>query len=155
MTNAKVSPIPPGFQTVTPHLICAGATDAMDFYKKAFNAVELARLLGPDGGLMHGCLRIGNAPIMLGEECPDYGVVGPKSLNGSGVVIHLFVEDVDAFMAHAEAAGAKITMPAADMFWGDRYGQLEDPFGHRWSVATHMQDLTPEQIIEGSKNCIP
>ena len=136
--------IPDGMHSVTPHLICAGASDAIDFYKKAFNAVELSRLPGPNGKLMHGSIRIGDSTIMLADEFPDYGSFGPKALKGSPVVIHLYVDDADAFAAHAVAAGAKLTMPVADMFWGDRYGQLEDPFGHRWSVATHVRDVTPE-----------
>jgi len=132
--------------SVTPHLICAGAADAIDFYKKAFNAIELSRLPGQSGKLLHGSIRIGDSTVMLSDEFPEMGGLGPKSLKGSPVTIHLYVEDVDAFAARATAAGAKITMPVADMFWGDRYGQFEDPFGHRWSVATHVRDVTPDEI---------
>jgi PhnB protein len=146
MAKTKVNPIPHGMRTVTPHLICAGAADAIEFYKKAFNAVEVMRLSGPDGKLMHACIRIGDSAVMLVDESPKWGALGPKSLKGSPVTIHLFVEDVDAFAKRAVAAGAKITMPIADMFWGDRYGQLEDPFGHRWSVATHVRDMSPDEI---------
>ena len=142
----KVKPIPDGMHTVTPHLICAGAADAIEFYKKAFNAVEVLRLPGPQGRLMHAMIRIGDSPVMLVDEMPEWGAFGPKSLKGSPVTIHLFVEDVDAFVARAVGAGAKITMPVADMFWGDRYGQLEDPFAHRWSVATHLRDMSPEEL---------
>jgi uncharacterized glyoxalase superfamily protein PhnB len=98
---------------------------------------------------MHAAVKIGDSTLMLVDENPQWGSFGPKSLNGSPVTIHLYVPDVDATVAQAVAAGAKVTMPVADMFWGDRYGQLEDPFGHRWSVATHTVDLTPEQIREG------
>jgi uncharacterized glyoxalase superfamily protein PhnB len=146
MATAKVKPIPDGMHSVTPHLICAGASDAIDFYKKAFNAVELSRLPGASGKLLHGAIRIGDSTVMLSDEFPEMGGLGPKSLKGSPVTIHLYVEDVDAFAARAVAAGAKVTMPIADMFWGDRYGQLEDPFGHRWSVGTHIKDVTPEEI---------
>ena len=142
----KVKPIPDGMHSVTPHLVCAGAADAIEFYKKAFNATELSRLPGKQGKLMHGSIRIGDSTIMLADEFPDWGSFGPKALKGSPVTIHLYVEDVDAFVKQAVAAGAKVTMPVADMFWGDRYGQLEDPFGHRWSVATHVRDVTPEEM---------
>jgi PhnB protein len=146
MSASKVKAIPDGMHSLTPHLICAGAASAIEFYKKAFNAVELMRLPGPDGKLVHGAVRIGDSMLMLVDENEAWGSFGPKALKGSPVVIHLQVEDVDAAMAQAAAAGATITMPATDMFWGDRYGQVEDPFGHRWSVATHTKDLTHEQI---------
>ncbi len=108
------------------------------FYKKAFNAQELARIPGPGGKLMHAMLQIGDSRLMLNDEFRDFGGFGPHYLKGSPVTIHLYVTDVDAQVAQAVAAGAKLTMPVADMFWGDRYGQLEDPFGHKWSVATHL-----------------
>ena len=146
--SQQVKRIPDGMHTVTPHLVCAGAADAMEFYKKAFNAVELSRLPGPGGKLMHASLRIGNSVIMLSDDFPEHGSSGPKALKGTPVVLHLYVEDADAFAKRAAGAGAKITMPVADMFWGDRYGQLEDPFGHRWSVATHVRDMKPEEIQE-------
>ena len=142
----KAKPVPDDMHTVTPHLVCAGAADAIEFYKKAFNAVEGGRLPGPNGRLMHAMVRIEGSAVMLVDEMPEWGALGPKSLKGSPVTIHLYVEDVDAFVKRAVAAGAKITMPVADMFWGDRYGRLEDPFGHHWSVATHKRDLSPEEI---------
>ncbi|MGA6925649.1 MAG: VOC family protein [Desulfosarcina sp.] len=145
-TMPKVKPIPEGMHTVTPHLVCAGAADAIDFYKKAFNAVETLRLPGPNGKLMHAEIRIGDSTIMLAEESPEWGALGPKSLKGSPVTLHLSVENIDAFVERAVAAGAKITMPVADTFWGDRYGQLEDPFGHRWSVATNVREMSLEEI---------
>jgi PhnB protein len=146
MSKAKVKPIPDGTHSLTAHIVCAGAFDAMDFYKKAFNAVEEMRMPGPDGKLMHGCVRIGDSQLMLVEENPAWGAFGPKALKGSPVTIHLTVENVDAVVAQAVAAGAKITMPVEDAFWGDRYGQIEDPFGHKWSVATHIRDMSDEEI---------
>ncbi|MFC3106947.1 VOC family protein [Undibacterium arcticum] len=142
----QVKSIPEGMHTVTPHLVCAGAADAIEFYKKAFNAVEMGRMPGPQGKLMHAMIRIGDSSIMLVDEFPDWGSFGPKSLKGSPVTIHLYVDDVDAVVERAVGAGAKITMPIEDMFWGDRYGKLEDPFGHSWSVATHMRDVSPEEM---------
>ena len=147
----RVKPIPQGMTAVTPHLVCAGAAAAIEFYKKAFGAVEELRLPAPGGKLMHAMIRIGGAPIMLVDEAPEWGMLGPKSLKGSPVTIHLFVDDVDAFAARAVKAGATVTMPVQDMFWGDRYGTLEDPYGHRWSVATHLRDLTPKEIAEAMK----
>ena len=141
-------PIPNDMHTVTPHLVCAGAADAIEFYKQAFNAVEAGRLPGAQGKLMHAMIRIGGSAVMLVDEMPACNALGPRTLKGSPVTIHLYVPDVDAFVARAVATGAKITVPVADMFWGDRYGVIEDPFGHQWSVATHQQDLTPEQIGE-------
>jgi PhnB protein len=138
--------IPDGMHTVTPHLICANASAAIEFYKKAFNASETSRLPGPGGRLMHASLRIGDSTVMLVDEMPEHGALGPKSLKGSPVAIHLYVEDADATAAQAVAAGAKTIMPVTDMFWGDRYGQLEDPFGHRWSIATHVRDVTPAEM---------
>ncbi|MGH6892187.1 MAG: VOC family protein, partial [Dongiaceae bacterium] len=143
---------PEGMHSVTPHLICDGAAAAIDFYKEAFNAVEIARLPGPQGKLMHAMIRIGDSAVMLVDENPDWGMLGPKSLKGTPVTIHLYVEDVDAFVARAVAAGAKITMPLDDMFWGDRYGRLEDPFGHHWSVATQIRDVTLEEMQQAMQS---
>ena len=142
----KVKPVPDGMHTVTPHLVCGGAAAAIEFYKKAFNAVELGRLPGPQGRLMHAMISIENSPVMLVDEMPEWGALGPKALKGSPVTIHVYVDNVDAFVARAVTAGAKITMPVADMFWGDRYGKLEDPFGHHWSIATHMREVSPEEM---------
>lgn len=141
----KVKPIPEGMHTVTPHLVCAGAADAIEFYKRAFGAVQAARLPGPQGKLMHAMIRIGDSAVMLVDEFPEMGALSPQSLKGSPVTIHLYVEDVDATVARAVKAGAKVTMPVADQFWGDRYGQLVDPFGHRWSVGTHIRDVSMEE----------
>ncbi len=142
----NVKPIPDGMHAVTPHLVCAGAAEAIEFYKKAFGAVDEGRLPGPDGKLMHAMIRIGGSAVMLVDEMPQWGALGPKSLEGSPVTLHLYVEDVDAAVKRAVAAGAKVTMPVEDMFWGDRYGKLEDPFGHHWSVATHKRDVTDEEM---------
>lgn len=151
MSKTQVNPIPEGMHRVTPHLVCAGAADAIEFYKKAFNAVEIGRTAGPQGKLLHGLIRIGDSKVMLVDEFPDWGSFGPKSLKGSPVTMHLYVEDVDAFVAHAAAAGTKITMPLQDMFWGDRYCKLEDPFGHHWSVATHVRDVSPEEMQQAAQ----
>jgi uncharacterized glyoxalase superfamily protein PhnB len=137
--------IPQGMHSITPHLICAGAAKAIEFYKAAFGATEEARLPGPDGRLMHASVKIGDSQVMLVDEMPEWGALGPKSLKGSPVTIHLYVDDVDAVVARAVKAGAKVTMPVADQFWGDRYGKLEDPFGHHWSVATHVRDVSMEE----------
>jgi PhnB protein len=149
-----VRPIPEGMHSVTPHLVCAGAAEAIDFYVRAFGAVDLGRLAGPDGKLMHAMIRIGDSALMLVDEFPEWGALGPKALKGSPVTIHLYVEDVDRFVERAVAAGATLKMPVADAFWGDRYGQLEDPFGHHWSVATHVRDLSDEEIrAAAAKGC--
>ena len=148
---AKVKAIPEGMHTVTPHLVCAGAADAIEFYKKAFGATELMRLPGPDGKLVHGAVRIEGSVVMLVDENPEWGALGPKALKGSPVTIHVYVSDVDSFVAKAVEAGAKITMPIDDMFWGDRYGIVEDPFGHHWSVATHIRDVKPEELSEAMR----
>jgi PhnB protein len=144
--SPKSKPMPAGMHTVTPHIICAGAAEAIEFYEKAFGATEMFRLPGPDGKLMHGSIRIGDSAVMLAEENEKHGIFGPKRLNGSPVIIHLYVEDADAFVARAAEAGANVTMPVAEMFWGDRYGRLQDPFGHMWSVSTHVRDVTPDEM---------
>ena len=146
MSAPAVKPIPEGMHSLTPHLICAGAADAIKFYTEAFGAVEQFRLPGPEGKLMHACVKIGDSMLMLVDEMAGCSMLGPRSLKGSPVAIHLYVPNVDAVVAQAEAAGARVTMPAADMFWGDRFAQLEDPFGHRWSVATHQRDVPMEEM---------
>ena len=146
MSTAKVKPIPDGMHSVTPHLICSDADAAIDFYQKAFGATNVHRMPGPDGKLMHGQMRIGDSQVMLANENAQFGMLGPLALKGSPVIIHLYVEDADAFVAKAAAAGAKVTMPVSDTFWGDRYGVVEDPYGHRWSIATHTRDVTPAEM---------
>jgi len=151
MQMPKVKPVPEGMHSITPHLICAGAAEAIEFYKKAFGAVEEARLPGPGGKLMHAMIRIGDSAVMLVDEMPEWCAMGPKSLKGSPVTIHLYVENADATFERAVKAGAKVTMPLADQFWGDRYGKLEDPFGHHWSVATHVRDVSMEEAQQAMK----
>jgi PhnB protein len=146
MSTPADQPIPPGMHSVTPHLVCAGAAEAIDFYTRAFDAVELARLPGPQGKLMHAMVKIGDSVLMLVDEMPECGGLGPKALKGSPVTLHLYVADVDAAFAQAVEAGGRVTMPVADMFWGDRYGRIEDPFGHQWSLATHTRDVSPEDM---------
>lgn len=141
-----VQAIPPGMTAITPHLTCRNAAAAIDFYKQAFGAVECARLPSPDGKLAHAQLNIGGASLMLVDEYAEQGMLSPQALNGSPVTIHLYVVDADTTFAQAIAAGASVTMPLTDMFWGDRYGRLVDPFGHHWSVATHQRDLSPAEI---------
>jgi PhnB protein len=142
----SVRPIPEGMHTVTPHLVCDGAADALAFYAQAFGAVEMGRMEGPGGKIMPAQMTIGDSHIMLADAFPEYGSRGPLDLQGTPVVIHLYVPDADATWEQALAAGAKPVMPLSDMFWGDRYGQVVDPFGHRWSIATHQRDMTPEQM---------
>lgn len=150
-----VQAVPEGMHTLTPHLICAGAAAAIDFYKKAFGAVELTRMPGPGNRIMHASIRIGDSVMMLADEFPEYGGKGPTLLGGSPVTLHIYVPNADAVFAQAVAAGAAVKMPMADMFWGDRYGQVTDPFGHSWSIATHMHDYTPEQMDEQMKKTMP
>jgi PhnB protein len=147
----KVNPIPEGMHTVTPHLICAGAADAIEFYKKAFGAVETGRLPGPNGTVVHASLRIGDSSIMLMDEAPEWKSLGPRALKGTPVTIHLYVEDADAVAARAVKAGARAVMPVDDMFWGDRYGVIEDPFGHHWSIGTHVRDVSREEMAAAMK----
>jgi len=151
MAKARTKAVPKDMHSVTPHLVCAGAADAIEFYRKAFGATEEVRLPGPGGKLMHAMIRIGGSAIMLADEMPEWGSLGPKALKGSPVTIHLYVDDVDTFVERAVKAGAKVTMPVDDMFWGDRYGKLEDPFGHHWSVATHQRDVTAEEMAQAMK----
>lgn len=138
--------IPAGMTAVTPHLTCRDAAAAIDFYQRAFGAEECSRLAAPDGRVMHAQIRIGGAFVMLVDEYPELGCLSPLGLGGSPVTIHLYVEDADAAFARAVAAGATVTLPLADQFWGDRYGRVSDPFGHHWSIATHLRDLSPAEI---------
>jgi PhnB protein len=148
------NPIPPGMHTITPHLVCAGAEDAIEFYKKAFNAQEHGRLKGPDGKLMHGLIQIGDSMLMLVDEYPDWNSLGPNARNGTSVTLHLYVKDADQQFKQAIAAGCTVHMPLDDMFWGDRYGIVQDPFGHQWSIATHMRDVSPQEIqAAAAKGC--
>ncbi len=144
----SVKRVPEGHHTITPHLVCRGAANAMAFYKKAFGAEEIMRMSGPDGqSIMHGEMKIGDSIFFVNDEFPGM-CVSPQGLNGSPVTIHLYVEDCDAVFNRAAAAGAQPAMPLADMFWGDRYGLLIDPFGHRWSVASHIEDVSPQECMK-------
>jgi PhnB protein len=147
----KVKPVPDGMPAITPHLVCDGAAKAIEFYKTAFGAVETGRLPGGGGKLMHAAIKIFGAPVFLVDAMPEYNVHGPLALKGSPVTIHLSVDDADAVFARAVKAGATVTMPLADQFWGDRYGKLVDPFGHHWSIATHIRDVTPAEMQEAMK----
>lgn len=140
-------PIPDGYSTITASLIVKDAINAIEFYKKAFGAQELYRFLGPDGKtIMHTELKIGNSRIMLSEEAPQMNCRSPQSLGGTGIHIYMYVDDADTTFNKAVAVGAKPTMPIADMFWGDRFGTIEDPFGHVWGIATHKKDMSTEEI---------
>jgi uncharacterized glyoxalase superfamily protein PhnB len=132
--------------SLSPHLVCRDAAKAIDFYKKAFGAVEMMRLPAPNGKLMHAALQVNGGVLMLVDEMPEHGALSPLSLKGTPVTLHLNVEDVDTAFARAVKAGATVVMPVADMFWGDRYGVLKDPFGHQWSIATHQRDMTAKEI---------
>ena len=142
----KVEPMPAEYSGVIPYLSVNDAAAAIEFYKQGFGATELMRLPGPDGKLGHAEIRIGNALVMLADEFPDYGNLSPKTLGGSAVRLHMYVEDVDAFFEKAVAAGAKVLIPIADQFYGDRSGRLEDPFGHVWLISTHTEDVSPEEM---------
>lgn len=153
-----VSPIPAGHDGLIPHLVCGNCAQAIEFYKKAFDAVEVSRMPGPDGRLMHAEVRIGGRPLFLVDDFPEYcggKSQSPQGLGGTSVTIHRYVENCDAAIGKAVDAGATVRMPAQDMFWGDRYGQIVDPFGHCWSIATHQQDLTPEQMMKNMEAAMP
>jgi PhnB protein len=146
---ATAKRLPEGQRSVTPHLVVRDAARAIDFYEQALGAEELMRIPAPGGPLMHAELRLGDSRVFLVDEFPESpmeGIGSPRQLGATTVTIHLFVDDVDAVVQRASAAGAKVTQPPTDMFWGDRYARIVDPFGHSWSIATHLEDLTPEQI---------
>src|SRR5688572_21651118 len=142
----KAKPIPEGYHTVTPYLIVRDAARAMDFYKRAFNATELVRMPGPGGKIMHAEIKIGDSPIMFADECPEMKALGPQTIGGSPIFIILYVEDVDSLFAQATAAGAKVERPLENQFYGDRSATLMDPFGHRWTISTHIEDVSPEEM---------
>jgi PhnB protein len=147
MTKVEPTQRSKGYHSVTPVLTVANAKEAIDFYKKAFGAEEREICYGPDGKqVMHAEIKIGDSIIMLNDEFPTMGCVGPKALGGSPVSLFIYVENVDSVYERAVKAGATATMPVADQFWGDRFGQLTDPYGHKWGISTHIADLTPEQI---------
>ena len=144
--------VPDGYHTATPYLSVKNAGEAIDFYKRAFGAEEIVRMPGPDGkSVMHAEIKIGNSMLMIADEFPQAEVKSPKTLGGTSVNIFLYVQDADATFQKAVNAGAKVTMPPTDMFWGDRYGKIVDPYGHSWGIATHKLDMTPEEIEKGQK----
>ena len=140
--------VPDGFHRVTPHLVVRNAAEMIEFYKKAFGAVEKRRAPGPGGKIIHAELEIGDSKVFLNDEFPEMGAVSPLGTKGTSVTLHLFVEDANKQFNQAVAAGAEVVMPLADQFWGDRYGIVKDPSGHQWSISSHMEDLTPEQMQE-------
>ncbi|MGH9401439.1 MAG: VOC family protein [Terriglobia bacterium] len=144
--GGKVKPIPEGYHTATPYLIVSGGANAIEFYKKAFGAKELLRMAQPDGRIGHAEIKIGDSVIMLADEHPEIGARSPQTLGGSPVSIHLYVEDVDAVFNQAIAAGAKVQRRLQDEFYGDRTGGVLDPFGHVWYIATHIEDIAPEEL---------
>jgi PhnB protein len=145
---AKASnPVPPGFQTVTAHLTVPGAAEYIEFLKKAFSAVEISRAPGPGGKLMHAEVRIGDSIVMLNDDFPEFGLP-PLAKGRLPVTLHIYLPDVDSAWAQATAAGCQVTMPLDDQFWGDRYGQVTDPYGFTWSLATHKEDLTDAEKQE-------
>jgi uncharacterized glyoxalase superfamily protein PhnB len=143
----EVRAIPDGFHTLTPHMVVRDAARAIEFYKQAFDA-EVRRVAhdSPDGKITHAELRIGNSMLLLCDEFPDWSVLSPQSLGGSAVTIHMYLENVDSAFERAVSAGCTVLMPLADQFWGDRYGIVIDPFGHRWSLATHIQDRSAAEL---------
>jgi PhnB protein len=143
---SKPKPIPDGYHTATPYLIIKDAAKAIEFYKMAFGAKEMMRMSQPDGRIGHAEIKIGDSPIMLADEFPEMGARSPQSLGGSPVSILLYVEDVDAFAKQAVTAGTKVVRPVKDQFYGDRSGSFEDPFGHQWHIATHVEDVAPEEM---------
>ena len=142
----QVKAVPPGFHTLTPHLTVRDADKALEFYKNALGAEVQGVARMPNGKIMHASLRIGDSMLMLNEEFPEYGGLSPLSIGGTGVTIHIYTDDVDAAFNRAVSAGAQVKMPVMDQFWGDRYGLVADPFGHKWSIATHTKDLSLEEM---------
>jgi uncharacterized glyoxalase superfamily protein PhnB len=146
----NVQPVPEGFRTITPHLCIRNAAEAIDFYARAFGAVELFRMPGPEGKLMHAEVKIGDSIVMLSDEFLEWGAKGAQTLGGTPVSLNLYVEDCDAVFNRAVEAGATVKMPLADQFWGDRYGQVVDPYGHVWAVATHVAGVSPAAMSRRS-----
>jgi len=147
----KVKPIPEGYHTLTPYLTIRNAAAALDFYKRAFDAQEIFRIASPDGKIGHAEIRIGDSAIMLSDEFPEMGANAPETLGGSPVMLHLYVENVDTLVDRAVQAGGRLERPVADQFYGDRGGMVTDPFGHKWWIATHVEDVPPDELERRSK----
>jgi PhnB protein len=144
-----VKPVPDGYHTLTPYLVVRGADRAIEFYKQAFGAVPRGGVAkGPDGKVMHAELQIGDSVIMLSDEHPNFGSLSPESVGGSSTGLHIYLDNVDAAFDRAVKAGAAVEMPVMDQFWGDRYGKLKDPFGHKWSIATHVKDMSQDEMSQ-------
>lgn len=141
-----VKPIPEGYHSITPFMTVKDCARAVEFYKQAFGAEDRGMAKGPDGKVMHAEIKIGDSIIMLSDEFPDYGVLAPQSAGNTSMGLHIYVADVDAAFDRAVKAGAKVEMPVMDQFWGDRYGKLKDPFGHKWSIATHVKDMSEDEM---------
>lgn len=150
-----VQPVPDAYRAATPYLIIEGAAAALDFYKQAFGAVELMRIPGPEGRIGHAEIKIGDAPIMLADECPEMGFRSPKALGGTPVSLVVYVPDVDAVFAKAVAAGGTALRPVQNQFYGDRSGVLVDPFGHCWNISTHIEDVPPEELAKRASQAMP
>ena len=144
--SEQVKAVPEGFHTLTPHLTVRDADKALEFYKNALGAEVLHVARMPDGKVMHASLRVGDSMLMLNEEAPEYGARSPLSTGGTAVTIHIYTDNVDAAFHRAVSAGAQVQMPVMDQFWGDRYGMVADPFGHKWSIAAHTKDMSPEEM---------
>jgi PhnB protein len=142
----KVKPIPEGYHSITPYLVIKGAAAAIDFYKQAFGATEIMRMPQPDGRVGHAELKFGDSVVMLADEYPELQVVGPKTLGNTSVGLLLYLDDVDKAVERAVSLGATIKKPIADQFYGDRTGTIEDPFGHKWTLAVHIEDVSPEEM---------
>lgn len=147
-------PIPEGYHTVTPYLAVDDAAQAIEYYKKAFGAKERARMETPDGNIGHAELEIGDSLVMLSDPFPQASTRPPKELGGTTASVFMYVDDVDSFVQRAVDAGATITMEVADQFWGDRFGSVQDPFGHSWGIATHVEDVPPEEMAERAKTAM-
>ncbi len=152
--TTKVRPIPEGYHSITPYLAIDGAAEAIEFYKKAFGAKEIFRMPGPDGRIGHAEIQIGDSRVMLADENPEMGNQSPKSIGGSPVGFMVYVEDVDRVFQQALAAGAKVLRPLKDQFYGDRSGNLEDPFGHKWTLGTHIEDVAPDELERRMKEAM-
>ena len=150
----KVNPIPAGYHSVTPYLILNDAKHALEFYKKAFGAQEMSKMEAPNGKIAHAEIKIGDSMIMLADEMPGSGARSPQSLGGTGTGLFLYVDNVDSIYNQAVKEGAKGDMPPQDMFWGDRYGKVTDPFGHQWSLATHIEDVAPQEMQKRAREAM-